>query len=221
MTQYLDNIDGDLIHALGCPEDLAPQVASSFQKALQLSGFVNLGLENNPYFLAIMFGQCAAESSGFTRTREGLSYSTPAILARNFSRIHALPAADQAKYLRNPQGLANFVYANMYGNGNEASGDGYRYSGRGYIQTTFKANYATVSALAAVDFVAHPELMEQPDGAASSALAFFVAKRIPVLCTDLDRATVDRVTKLVNPAMLKADERFQYAQVAYTYLTKE
>lgn len=221
MPQYLDNLSGDLIHALGCPEDRAVDVAAAFHRALGLPAFENLGLVDNPYFLAIMLGQCAVESASFTRTREGLYYTTPSVLASTFRRIRALPADQQSKYLRNPQGLANFVYADWYGNGNEASGDGYRYSGRGYIQTTFKSNYQAAAQLTGEPFVEHPELMELPNGAASSAVGYFVQKRIPMLCTDLDRATVDAVTAKVNSAKLKADERFQYAQVAYTYLTKE
>lgn len=219
MPPYLDNLDSGLIHALGCPEDQADDVATAFHRAFQLPALAPLAL--NPSFLAIALGQCAVESGGFTRTREGLRYTTPSVLASTFKRIQVLPEAERAKYLRNPQGLANFVYANLYGNGDVASGDGYRYSGRGYIQVTFKSNYQAVSNLVGVDFVSHPELMEQPEGAASSAIGYLLMRKVLPLCSDVDRTTVDRVTKLVNTAMLKADERFQFAQLAYAHLTQE
>ncbi|MEO0560544.1 MAG: hypothetical protein AAF125_00420, partial [Chloroflexota bacterium] len=102
------------------------------------SAFNRLGLDT-PELQAAFLGQIAPESGGLRSTEEGLYYTTPERLVRFFKKIKNV---EQAKlYLRNPEKLANFVYSNRNGNGDEASGDGWTYRGRGLIQITGREAY--------------------------------------------------------------------------------
>lgn len=100
---------------------------------------------NTPLRLAHFLAQAGHESGGFRLTKEGLSYSAKG-LAGTFKKYfkRADGTIDEPKckaYERKPEKIANLVYANRMGNGDEASGDGYKYCGRGYIQLTGKTNY--------------------------------------------------------------------------------
>ena len=87
----------------------------------------------------MFLAQCAHESAGFTRFHENLNYSAQGLMRTWPSRFPNLEAA--APYARNAEKTANHVYSNRLGNGNEASGDGWRYNGRGCIQLTGRENY--------------------------------------------------------------------------------
>lgn len=102
------------------------------------------------YFLA----QTSHETAGFTKLEESLYYTDPVRIASIFrsgfdtnrnQKVDPEEIVEAQRYARNPQALANRVYANRYGNGDEASGDGWRYRGSGLIHLTFKDNYAAVS----------------------------------------------------------------------------
>jgi putative chitinase len=82
-------------------------------------------------------------------------------------------AADTQPYVNNPEALANKVYANRIGNGDTASGDGWKYRGRGLIQLTGKDNYAALTKALGVDFVKDPDLVATPQYAALSAAWFW------------------------------------------------
>ena len=89
--------------------------------------------------LAHFLSQCAHESGNFKYVRENLNYSVDG-LKKTFGKY--FPGNLNESYARNPEKIANRVYGNRMGNGNEASGDGYKYCGRGFIQLTGKENYA-------------------------------------------------------------------------------
>ena len=91
-----------------------------------------------PKRLAAFLAQTAHESAGFTAVRENLNYSAQGLMKTWPARFNQTTAA---AYARQPEKIANKVYANRMGNGDEASGDGWRYRGRGLIQFTGKANY--------------------------------------------------------------------------------
>lgn len=110
---------------------------------------------------AAFLAQLGVESQNLSETVEGLSYRSAVRLASIFSRIGTAKAAEP--YLRNPEGLANFVYANRNGNGDEASGDGWLYRGRGLIQITGRSNYRGAG------FEDDPDLVAEPRFAALSA----------------------------------------------------
>src|ERR1041384_7354620 len=121
------------------------------------------------------------ESSGFRRTEENLNYSTAARIVAVFgSRL-----AERAPQLvGNPRALANAAYANRLGNGDEASGDGWRYRGRGLLQVTGREDYRAHGVALGLPLVDQPELLEQPDAAALSAAQFWAAHG----CNQIGRA---------------------------------
>lgn len=157
--------------------------------------------------LAHFLAQCALESTGFTATVENLSYSARRI-AQVFGKYFR--NVDPAPYARNPQKLGSRVYANRMGNGNEASGDGYRYRGRGYIQLTGKNNYASFSHFIGEDCVANPDLVATKYPLASAAF-FFNSNNIWAICDQgPDDATVKKVTKAVNGGTHGLAERIKH-----------
>jgi putative chitinase len=162
-----------------------------------------------PARIAGFVAQCRVESAGFTQLEESLYYRSPERLLEIFpSRIKTLAQAQTL--VRNPQGLANVVYANRLGNGDEASGDGWRYRGRGLKQLTGRANYADAAQSLGRPYVQQPDLVAQPDDACLTAAWYWHTHKCNVLA---DSAQWDAITRVVNgPAMLLADRRKQYSE---------
>ncbi len=121
--------------------------------------------------MAAFLGQIAHESGNLHKLEENLNYTDAHRINRIFGAIKTDKEA--TAYLRRPAALANKAYANKNGNGNEASGDGWRYRGRGLIQLTFKANYEAFAKDVKVDVVKHPDLLSTPKYAALSAAWFW------------------------------------------------
>jgi putative chitinase len=145
--------------------------------------------------LAHFLAQCHHESGGFTKVRENLNYSEKALL-KTFPKY--FKGKDPKPYVKNPEALANYVYANRGENGSEASGDGWRHRGRGYIQLTLKGNYRAFDAFVDEDILANPDLVATKYPLLSAAW-FWDVNRISNLAdagTDFDDIT--RVTKKVN-----------------------
>jgi putative chitinase len=117
---------------------------------------------------AAFIAQLGHESMGFQRTEENLRYSTP-------ERIRAVwpfrfrSVVDARPFVRNPEGLANFVYSNRGGNGDAFSGDGWRYRGRGLLQITLKDNYRAAQIGMELPLLATPDLLKLDEYAAASA----------------------------------------------------
>lgn len=117
---------------------------------------------------AAFIAQTAHETGGYRRWVENLNYSTPERIYEMFrSRFQSVD--DCRHYVRSPAALGNRVYANRGGNGNEASGDGYRYRGRGLIQITFKEMYVKCGLALGLDLMEQPELLEIEEYASDSA----------------------------------------------------
>lgn len=125
---------------------------------------------NTPLRVACFLANIAVESQNLTRVTENLNYRDTGLL-RVFGK-HFTPDL-AAEYAHNPERIANRVYADRMGNGDEASGDGWRYRGRGLIQLTGRDNYVECGEALGVDLVAEPEYLETPEGAARSAAWFF------------------------------------------------
>jgi putative chitinase len=128
--------------------------------------------------VAGFIGQCGHESADFTRLVENLNYSADGLANTwptrysNGTRNAAgrwMPNQLANLLQRNPPAIANNCYANRMGNGSEASGDGWRYRGRGLIQITGLANIAEAAAALGVDYVQDPSLLEQPVHAARAS----------------------------------------------------
>ncbi|PYV49609.1 MAG: hypothetical protein DMG92_10435 [Acidobacteria bacterium] len=156
--------------------------------------------------LAHFLAQCALESTNFTAVVENLNYSAQRLLQvfpKYFRNV------DVNVYARNPRRIGNRVYANRMGNGDEASGDGYEFRGRGYIQLTGKNNYQAFSGFIGEDCVANPDLVATTYPLASAAF-FFNANNIWAICDrGADDATVTAVTKRVNGGTQGLAERIQ------------
>lgn len=146
-------------------------------------------------------GQVLHESQMLERLEENLRYKSAeriaAVWPRRFpSMIHAEP------YVLKPDRLANCVYANRMGNGDEASGDGWRYRGRGLIQVTGRDNYRDVGIKLGVDLLGNPDLLATKTLALRSAIAWWEGNIPDHLMGD----TV-RITKRVNGGTAGLDER--------------
>src|SRR5437016_2419716 len=145
--------------------------------------------------LAHFLAQCALESTGFTATVENLSYSAQRLL-QVFPKYFR--GVDPNDYARNPEKIGNRVYANRMGNGDEASGDGFKFRGRGYIQLTGKNNYTSFSQFVGEDCVANPDLVATKYPLASAAF-YFNSNNVWAICDrGADDATVTRVSIAVN-----------------------
>lgn len=170
---------------------------------------------NTPPRLAAFIGQCAVESARFTALEENLNYTNAQRIRDVWpSRVPTVDIA--ASLVRNPQALANRVYAGRLGNGDEASGDGWRYRGRGLIGITGMANYTLAATALAMPLVTEPDLVAQPAGACLTAAWFWHVHQLNALA---DRGQVDAITRQVNgPAMMHADLRRQYTEQAVSAL---
>lgn len=151
----------------------------------------------SPIRTAHFFAQTAHETGGFRFFTENLNYSAEG-LTRTFAKY--FPTLELAKqYERKPEKIANRVYANRMGNGDEASGDGWKFRGRGALQLTGKTNYKKFS-----EYLGKPEIMTNPDLVATeyafeSAMFFFEVNKLWQLC---DAGTGDQailvITKRIN-----------------------
>lgn len=172
---------------------------------------------STPQRQSAFLAHCMVESAGFTALEENLRYSDPARIARIFRSAFDLDGDRQLDpeeiefaqgFVRQPEKLANRAYANRNGNGDEASGDGWRFRGRGLFQLTGRANYRAASygcGLGGV-YLLRPELVAQPSDACLTAAWFWASNG----CNQLvDAGNFDMTTRVINgPAMLHAKERF-------------
>ena len=145
--------------------------------------------------LAHFLAQCALESTKFTATVENLNYSAQGLLNTFNKYFQGVNVND---YARQPVKIGNRVYANRMGNGNEASGEGFKFRGRGYIQLTGKTNYTSFSQFLCEDCVANPDLVATTYPLASAGF-FFKSNNIWATCDKgASNATVLAVSTLVN-----------------------
>jgi len=121
---------------------------------------------DTPHEIASFLAQIGHESGQLQRLEENLNYSDKGLLATWPKRFDLVTAARCA---RKPEVIANRVYANRMENGDEASGDGWRYRGRGLIQVTFKRNYRRCGEYLGLDLLGDPALLLEPANAARSA----------------------------------------------------
>jgi putative chitinase len=152
----------------------------------------NKNLTNN-FRLAHFLSQVAHESGNFRVLYENLNYSASGLL-KVFPRYFNATTAVQ--FARKPQLIANRVYANRIGNGNEASGDGWNYRGRGYLQVTGRANYKAFSQYIGEDCEKNPDLIATKYSL-DSALWFFDRNKLWTLC-DKGEENVTIVSRRVN-----------------------
>ena len=166
---------------------------------------------NTPKRMAAFLAQCAHESGNFIATKENLNYR-PESLVKLFSKYFDLPTAQQYCALPNKQeAIANKIYASRMGNGDEASGDGYRYCGRGLIQVTGKANYTDFADSLEITPEEAAEYMHTFEGAAQSACWFWESRK---LNTYADRGDIKGMTKIINGGYIGLEDRISHFEHA-------
>lgn len=159
---------------------------------------------------AAFLSQIGVESQQLTRTSENLNYRTAARLREVWpKRFPTLQST--VGYIGNAVALANKVYADRMGNGNEASGDGWKYRGRGLIQLTGKSNYETCGAACGFDLVKNPQFVESPALACLSAAWFWSSNGLNALADKGDQAAV---TRRVNGGVHGLAQRLAMFEVA-------
>ena len=182
--------------------DQIPDTASKFgiTNVLRLS-----------HFLA----QCGHESGGFKAVTENLNYSA-AGLKKIFGRY--FPGNLNESYARNPEKIASRVYGNRMGNGDEASKDGWKYRGRGYIQLTGKSNYEAFDKFVDDDILSNPDLVATKYPLMSAAW-YFNKNRLWKICDKgADDATITKVTEGVNGGTIGLDDRIKHFKEYYNLL---
>lgn len=180
---------------------------------------------DNPNRIRAFLAQIGHESGQLSAVVENLNYSAKAL--RSVFGKYFKTDAEAEQYARKPEAIANVVYANRLGNGNTASGDGWRYRGRGLIQLTGKANYdkATNEMYAlpmGVDFVDEPDLLATPEYAAQSAAWFWENNGLNALADQLgganDAEVFKAITKRINGGYNGLDDRLAIYQRAKTVI---
>jgi len=151
---------------------------------------------DGPLRLSHFLSQCAHESGNFKFVKENLNYSADG-LRKIFPKY--FPTIEVAnKYARQPEKIANKVYGGRMGNGDEASGDGFKFRGRGYIQLTGKDNYAAFDKFVDDDIMANPDLVATKYPLTSAAFFFHKNKLWDVCDKGHGDDVVLAVTKRVN-----------------------
>jgi len=166
--------------------------------------------------LAHFLAQCGHESGGFKATNENLNYSVTGLL-RTFRKYFTETSAPV--YANRPEKIASRVYADRMGNGNEASGEGWKFRGRGYIQLTGKSNYQAFNNTVEEDVVENPDLVATKYPLSSAAF-FFNNNKLWTIC---DRGhsedAVTQVTKRVNGGTIGLADRIKHFKEYYALLS--
>ena len=160
---------------------------------------------NSGLRLSHFLAQCAHESGNFKVLNENLNYSAEGLL-KIFPKYFKDKATADA-YARKPEKIANRVYASRMGNGDEASGDGYTFRGRGFIQLTGKSNYQAFSDFIKEDCVANPDLVATKYPLTSAAFFFDKNKLWDICDKGATPEVVTLVTKRVNGGTHGLDDR--------------
>lgn len=172
---------------------------------------------DGPLRLSHLLGQCKLESGNFTHLVENLNYSGDALMKLFHS--HFTDQADADSYNRQPERIANRIYANRMGNGDEASGDGWMFRGRGCIQSTGRDNYQEFGDSIGVDLISSPDLVAT-DYSLLSAAFFFKSNDLWAICDKgIDVATITIITRHVNGGENGLSDRIQYTQEFHQILT--
>jgi len=180
-----------------------PSVMSTFKidTALRLS-----------HFLA----QCGHESAGFKAVQENLNYGAKGLLG--IFKKYFPTEAKALQYERKPEKIANLVYGSRMGNGDEASGDGYKFRGRGYIQLTGKSNYTAFGKAINEDIAANPDLVATKYPLLSAAW-FWSSNSLNALADKgADDTSVTAITKRVNGGTIGLPDRIKHFKEYYALL---
>jgi putative chitinase len=222
MLAFLDPQEtADLLRAVApaCkqPDEWAPHLSTAMHR---------FGISNDLQFVAAFVAQLMVESQELNRVAENLNYSAERLCAVWPKRFPTIDIA--RRYAHQPRELANYVYANRFGNGPPESDDGFRFRGRGALQTTFRANYQKLQDVLGIPCVEHPELLEEKGSGSMAAAWYWWERRLSFLAADLptddDEADFLTITRRINGGTHGLAARKSYwrkAQLHFGLITEE
>jgi putative chitinase len=197
-------------------QQLADAAKIDIAHAEALIGPMNMAIEkadlSTPARIAAFVAQCGHESDSFRFMEENLNYKAESLCRTWPSHFNA---GNAEEYAHQPQKIANRAYANRMGNGDEESGDGWNYRGRGWLQTTGKNGYEELSDATQIDFVSNPDAVATPEGSAVSAVFFWEKHN---LNHHVDNNDFVGLTKAINGGTLGLEDRmarFNHAMSVY------
>lgn len=169
---------------------------------------------NTPLRMVHFLAQCSHESGGFRAVTENLNYSADG-LRKIFGKYFSGDIVNQ--YARKPEKIASRVYANRMGNGDESTGEGWTFRGRGYIQLTGKNNYRLFSESIGEDVVSNPDLVATRYPLVSAAW-FFHRNNLNTICDrGISETTIRELTRRINGGFNGLDHRIsetrKFAQI--------
>jgi putative chitinase len=163
---------------------------------------------------ASWIGQCGHECGNFRIMEENLNYRAPTLLKlfpQNPKRVWGFTSESAAAYEKQPQKIANRIYGNRMGNRDEASGDGFRFRGSGFLQLTGMNNFYHAGQALGVDFIMQPELVRTPMYAAQTAGWFWQTHRLNQYADSGDILTM---TKRINGGTIGLEDRKKHIEHA-------
>lgn len=202
-------------------EVLAEAAQVPLARAEEWIDYIDAAMEHysirTPMQQAAFIAQTCHESQSYQRWVENLNYSTGERI-RSVWPYRFVSLSDAKQFVRRPEALANRVYASRIGNGDEFSGDGWRYRGRGLIQLTGKDNYREAQKGMKIPLLAEPELLEQHEYAAASAAWWWHDRNLNFWA---DQDDIDSISGIINrgdpdkPALGQEERRDAYVHALY------
>jgi len=171
---------------------------------------------NTPLRLAHFLAQAGHESGGFKAVNENLNYGAKGLLGI-FKKYFPTPEK-AALYERKPEKIANLVYGGRMGNGVEATGEGFKFRGRGYIQLTGKDNYKAFDAVVPENLIESPDLVATKYPLLSAAWFFHKNGLHKIADGGATDAVVTSVTKRVNGGTIGLPDRIKHFKEYYSLL---
>ena len=181
-----------------------PSLADAFNETFDRFGI------STPVQQASWIGQCGHECGNFKILEENLMYRAATLLKlfpRTPKRAWGFTPEEAAAYERQPQRIANRIYGNRMGNRDEASGDGWRFRGSGFLQLTGHSNFYHAGQALGEDFVMQPELVRTPKYAAMTAGWFWQTHKLNQFADSRDFLMM---TKKINGGTIGLDDRIKH-----------
>jgi putative chitinase len=169
---------------------------------------------NTPQRLAAWFGETKVESANYTAIKENLNYKPESLVRLWHSHFPSMDVANQ--YAHNPEAIANRAYGGRMGNGDEASGDGWRFCGRGLIQLTGRTNYQAFADSLQISVDDAAQYLETFEGCVQSACWFWENNNLNALA---DQGNIDAISKKVNGGTEGLEQRRNFYQHALQVLS--
>ena len=189
-----------------------PSLADAFNETFERFGILT------PLQQASWIGQCGHECGNFRIMEENLNYRAATLLKlfpKTPKRAWGFTPEEAAAYEKQPKKIANRIYGNRMGNRDEASGDGFRFRGSGFLQLTGHSNFYHAGKALGEDFVMQPELVRTPKYASQTAGWFWQTHKLNQIADSRDFVTM---TKRINGGTIGLDDRIKHINQALAVL---